>query len=560
MQLEPSFPPGTEVAGKYVVERRLGAGGMGVVLAVRHKELGERYALKLMLPAASASEPARERFAREAKAAARLKSEHVARAIDFGFLSDGGAPFMVLELLEGQNLAERLSERGPLEPREIARLMLDACDALREAHAEGIVHRDLKPANLFCTPRRDGTSVLKVLDFGIAKTLSQDSAALTKTATTMGSPFYMSPEQMRSAKSADARSDVWSLGVTMFELATGHLPFVGETVTEVAILVIEAAVPSPTIYVPDLPPAFVQIILRCLQKDPARRYADVEDLAEELAAFVGETWTRTSPKRVVSIVPSGASTDPSAAFARTESPDVAAPPTVAAEPLVTSPSLSPPPRRRSAALLAAGVVGVGVVATAIYVLPSSPTQVRVGGGFELSDVATNAPTPAETAVTSSVAYVSSSAAPTAPLPTRTRDDLMRALGGDKGRLEQCYQRASVATRTKTNELEFVLTIAPDGSLATNPTIKGAHFEQIDRDCFVAALRRVSFPPGSAQDVLEDKIVVGRKPSVGGASVGGVGAGEFVQRPIEQTDNIGPRPKGGYGLPRTPKDPRAAAGE
>jgi serine/threonine protein kinase len=560
MQLEPSFPPGTEIAGKYVVERRLGAGGMGVVLAVRHKELGERYALKLMLPAASASDPARERFAREAKAAARLKSEHVARAIDFGFLSDGGAPFMVLELLEGQNLAERLSERGPLEPREIARLMLDACDALREAHAEGIVHRDLKPANLFCTPRRDGTTVLKVLDFGIAKTLAQDSAALTKTATTMGSPFYMSPEQMRSAKSADARSDVWSLGVTMFELATGHLPFVGETVTEVAILVIEAAVPSPTIYVPDLPPPFVQIVLRCLQKDPARRHADVEDLAEELAAFVGETWTRTSPKRVVSIVPGGASTDPSVAFAKTESPEVAPPPTVAAEPLVTSPSLSPPPRRRSAALLAAGVVGVGVVATGGYLLASSPTQVRVGGGVEVSDVVTNAPTLAETAVTASVAYVSSSA-PTTPLPTRTRDDLMRALGGAKGSLEQCYQRASVVTRTKTNELEFVLKIAPNGSLATNPTIKGDDFEQIDLDCFVAALRRVSFPPGTAQDELDDKIVVGRKPSAGGASIGGVGAGDFVvQRPLEETSNVGPRPKGEYGLPLQTKKPRAPAGD
>lgn len=556
MQLEPSFPPGTEIAGKYVVERRLGAGGMGVVLAVRHKELGERYALKLMLPAASASDPARERFAREAKAAARLKSEHVARALDFGFLTDGGAPYMVLELLEGQNLGERLSERGPLEPRDIARLMLDACDALREAHAEGIVHRDLKPANLFCTPRRDGTTVLKVLDFGIAKTLAQDSAALTKTATTMGSPFYMSPEQMRSAKSADARSDVWSLGVTMFELATGHLPFVGETVTEVAILVIEAAVPSPTIYVPDLPPAFVQIILRCLQKDPARRYADVEDLAEELAAFVGETWARTSPKRVVSIVPSGASTDPSAAFARTESPDVSAPPTVAAEPLMTRTSLSPPPRRRSAALLAAGVVGVGVVATGGYLLASSPTQVRVGpGGVEVGEVVTSAPTLAVTAVTSGVAYVSSSAR-TPPLPTRTRDDLMRALGVAKGSLEQCYQRASAATRTKTNVLEFVLTITPDGVLATNPTIKGNDFEQTDHDCFIGALRRISFPPGTAQDVLDDKIVVGRKPSAGGANVGGVGAGDVR---VEQTDNIGPRPKGGYGLPKQTKTPGAAAG-
>jgi serine/threonine-protein kinase len=499
--MDPTFAPGTEIAGKYVVERKLGAGGMGVVLGVRHKELGERYALKLMLPAAAASEQARERFAREAKAAARLKSEHVARAIDFGFLEDGGAPFMVLELLEGQNLAERLVAEGPLDAREIARLMLHACDALREAHAEGVVHRDLKPSNLFCTSKRDGTTVLKVLDFGIAKTLAQDSAALTKTATTMGSPFYMSPEQMRSAKSADARSDLWSLGVTMFELATGHLPFVGETVTEVAILVIEAAVPSPATYVPDLPPAFVEIVLRCLRKDPAQRYADVEDLAEELAAFVGTTWKRTSPRRVVSIAPAGTS-DPSVAFAKTESPGGAPPQTIAAEPLVTSPAIAPPRRRWAVGRVAAGLVGVGVVATGGFLLASSSQTLRIGGGIEASDVVTTEPLAArDPAPTPTVALAASSTIVKAS--ARSVEALRSVLAAAQPRLQGCYDRASTRARAENRSAKFELSFGPTGALTKPPRLVGEGFEATDRDCFVGVLSSLTFPPGPEETLTQE---------------------------------------------------------
>ncbi len=285
MELREALEPGTVIAGKYRVVREIGKGGMGVVLAVSHVELGQGYALKLMLPSAAASGAARERFAREAKAAAKLESEHVARAIDFGFLDDDGPPFMVLELLEGENLAERLARVGPLDPEPLAELVLQACEALREAHREGIVHRDLKPANLFVTTRRDGRPLLKVLDFGIAKTLAPESGSLTKTAMTVGSPFYMSPEQMRSAKNVDARSDVWSLGVTMFELLTGELPFSGESVTEVAINVIEQGVPSPKKHRPDLPDEIVTIVRRCLQKHADNRYPSIDHLARALARF-----------------------------------------------------------------------------------------------------------------------------------------------------------------------------------------------------------------------------------------------------------------------------------
>ncbi len=314
MSEDPLLQPGSVIAGKYVVERKLGAGGMGVVLAVRHRDLGELYALKLMQPVAAQSAAARERFAREAKSAAKLKSDHVARAIDFGFLPDDGPPYMVLELLSGENMAERLARLGPLEPLTIAKLMLQACDALREAHSEGIVHRDLKPSNLFLTQRPNGSESLKVLDFGIAKTGAAEAGALTKTSTTMGSPFYMSPEQMRSAKSADPRSDIWSLGVTMFELATGRVPFFGESVTEVAIMVIECAVPRPSEHRPDLHAGFEQIVMRCLEKKPERRYAHIDELALALAAFVGVEWSVQQGARSTT----GGARPADPAFAQTE--------------------------------------------------------------------------------------------------------------------------------------------------------------------------------------------------------------------------------------------------
>ncbi|MFO0555679.1 MAG: protein kinase [Polyangiaceae bacterium] len=275
------FPPGLELTDKYVVERVLGAGGMGVVLAVKHRELGSLFAMKLMLPEVGLHADSRERFAREAKAAAQLKSENVARVFDYGFLPDD-SPYMVLELLEGQNLAERLAASGPLPAPLIAEYMLAACDALAEAHALGIVHRDLKPSNMFVT-----NQLVKVLDFGIAKTEGALDD-LTKTATAMGSPHYMSPEQMRSTKNVDKRSDIWSLGATMFELRTGRVPFPGDSATEVAFAVMENPVPDLSELAPETPAEFARIVSRCLCKLPQDRYPDIPTLARDLAAVAGE--------------------------------------------------------------------------------------------------------------------------------------------------------------------------------------------------------------------------------------------------------------------------------
>src|SRR5580704_14011169 len=206
---------GDVLAGKYKVERLLGAGGMGVVVAARHLQLDQLVALKFVLPKALEDKSMTERFLREAKAAVRLKSEHVAKVLDVGTL-DSGAPYIVMEYLEGTNLAEVIAIQAPLAADVACDYLIQACEALSEAHTLGIVHRDLKPQNLFLTKGVGGAPLVKVLDFGISKIKQPEGAHnLTQTATVIGSPLYMAPEQMRSARNADQRSDIWALGVVL---------------------------------------------------------------------------------------------------------------------------------------------------------------------------------------------------------------------------------------------------------------------------------------------------------------------------------------------------------
>src|ERR1700733_7006308 len=198
---------------------------MGIVVAARHVQLDEKVALKFLRPEALADADAVERFAREARAAVKIKSEHVARVIDVGTLPNG-APYMVMEHLDGEDMAAWIKERGALPVEQALDFVLQACVAVADAHALGIVHRDLKPANLFCIRRSDGQLSIKVLDFGISKlterTTTAQRMAFTKTTASMGSPLYMSPEQMRSSKDVDAQTDIWALAVILFELMTGR--------------------------------------------------------------------------------------------------------------------------------------------------------------------------------------------------------------------------------------------------------------------------------------------------------------------------------------------------
>ena len=276
---------GDVLADKYEVTRILGTGGMGVVVAARHRELDKLVALKFMHEELSSSTQAVERFLREARAAARLQNEHVGRVLDVGRLP-GGIPYIVMEYLEGKDLLQVLEERGPLPVSEVVELVLQACEGMAEAHTQGIVHRDLKPQNLFLTTRPDGRRLVKVLDFGISK--SQFAKGPTSTAQSMGSPAYMAPEQVKSARSVDARADIWSLGVILYQLLSNRLPFDGDNVHEVMFKVLsEAPVPLASVR-SDLPPRVLAAVERCLDKERERRFASVAELAQELVPFAPE--------------------------------------------------------------------------------------------------------------------------------------------------------------------------------------------------------------------------------------------------------------------------------
>jgi serine/threonine-protein kinase len=250
-------------------------------------QLNQRVAIKLLLDGASAEVV--ERFQREARAAVRLKCQHVARVIDVGELPTG-APYMVMEYLDGNDLSQIVRGSGALSVHDAVLYLLHACEAIGEAHSIGIIHRDLKPANLFLTRAADGSSTVKVLDFGISKTAESEGAegegmSLTKTTAVLGSPLYMSPEQMKSAKSADARSDVWSLGAILYELLTGGVPFNAMTFTELVLMVNMETPRSIATIRNDVPPELEAAVLKCLQKKPEDRFANVAELAFALAPF-----------------------------------------------------------------------------------------------------------------------------------------------------------------------------------------------------------------------------------------------------------------------------------
>ncbi len=277
-----SVAVGDVLAGKYRVEKILGMGGMGIVVAAMHLDLREMRAIKLIRPDAR-NDQSIERFLREARAVVRLRSEHVAEVYDVGRL-ESGAPYIVMELLEGQDLSAILKARGPLPVDEAVLYVTQACHALAEAHAAGIVHRDLKPGNLFRTHRADGSVCIKVLDFGISKNtkMEQFDPEMTGAKDIVGSPMYMSPEQMRSARKVDPRADVWALGAILYKLLTGRPPFHAPTVPEIFALTLGKQVRPPSALRPEIPNELERIILCCLDKTLHHRYATAAELGAEL--------------------------------------------------------------------------------------------------------------------------------------------------------------------------------------------------------------------------------------------------------------------------------------
>ncbi len=262
---------------------------MGTVVEAVHLQLAQRVAIKFLLPNLCSQRDAVTRFLREARATVQIESEHVARVTDVGTTEDG-VPFLVMEYLEGLDLSQLLQREKRLPVTQTVSLVVQACDPIAEAHSLGIIHRDLKPSNLFLTTRRDGTRILKVLDFGISKAVTEMSssgalATRTATATVMGSPHYMSPEQVRSSKNVDPRADIWSLGVILHELLAGEPPFKGESLPGVLASIVADPPALLRRARPDVPPGLEAIVTRCLQKDRSLRYASIPDLARALAAF-----------------------------------------------------------------------------------------------------------------------------------------------------------------------------------------------------------------------------------------------------------------------------------
>jgi serine/threonine-protein kinase len=409
---------GDVLAGKYRIDRVLGVGGMGVVFAAKHLELGSRVALKFLL---AETEPRHvERLLREARAVSKLTNEHTVRVFDVG-RSPEGAPYIVMELLKGRTLSEILRSGPPLPIRAAVGYVLQACESVAEAHAHGIVHRDLKPDNLFLT-ERSGQPVIKVLDFGVAKHRADGtSQSITSPEAVIGSPPYMSPEQLKSSRLVDVRSDLWSLGVTLYELLTGVRPFDGASAVETCSNILNRSPRAPRSLRSEIPGALDSALLRCLERDPARRYQTVAELARclELASGTAD---------------SGASGRVSAALSARPLPDSESIP--ASSPIAhavtrldsletrrgltrtVAPSSAPPLGKRPRRTVSRLLTTLGIVASACVVLVIAVLRPRFhrAEARPAQAVSTSEPTPSVSPSVPSSGTVSETAALAIPVP------------------------------------------------------------------------------------------------------------------------------------------------
>ena len=391
-----ALAPGDIVAGKYQIERILGEGGMGMVFAATHLQLREPVALKFMNAAAVANPEASARFVREARAAARLRGEHVCRVLDLGE-TDEGDRYIVIEYLDGSDLSEVLGARGTLTVAEAVDYILQACEAMAEAHGAGIIHRDLKPANLFLTTGTDGAPCIKVVDFGISKLVNPETNAqvVTTTRSLMGSPLYMAPEQLVSAKDVDQRADIWALGTVLFQLISGRTPFQAESLPEVVAQVLHNEPPKLSTLAPrDVPAATKKldaVIARCLAKSKDDRYGSVAELAADLAEVVPEA----SHLAMRSAAVLGASRHSMAL------------------PVATTSSK----KKWVVPLILASVLAIAVIVTAVFV---------IGGGGDKSESEASKPTPSQPQATPAA----SKTTPSQEAPGDTKSAPTKPIVGD----------------------------------------------------------------------------------------------------------------------------------
>lgn len=412
-----SLPSNSLVAGKYELVRRIGQGGMGSVWEGKHCSLGTRVAIKFIDREHADNQEARARFDREARAAAAIQSKHAIQIFDHG-ITDDGKPFIVMEMLEGESLEDRLKRSPQLPLKEVATILQQVCRAVQKAHEAGIVHRDLKPDNIFlCRSPEDDHETAKVLDFGIAKMQEAGNPGLssgTKTGAVIGTPFFMSPEQARGLRGIDHRTDIWSLGVIAYRAAVGKLPFDGESVGDLLVKICTAPLPRPSQFQPSLPANFDSWFSRALSREPGDRFSSAFELSDALLEIAGlparSGRGHTPPPRPASI--------PDASTRVSDGGISAAPFT--ATPAMTSEL----PARKSAAPLILGLVGVAalVAGGALLVTRKHVVPAKVEAAALISSPS-SAPAPSPVTPPGDDTTITPLAAAASPAPTPTPEPI-----------------------------------------------------------------------------------------------------------------------------------------
>lgn len=401
------FIIGEEIAGRYAIERAIAEGGMGLVFAARHADLDELVAIKFLKPEFARQPEIIGRFAREAKACTKIKSEYVAKVLDVGVNPTRG-PYIVMEYLEGEDLSELLARDGKLPPERAVELILQCCEALAQAHALGIIHRDIKPENLFVVKNESAVPTLKVLDFGVSKTaltgkIFGNELSVAKTQSLLGTPLYMSPEQLRGKIDIDPDSEVWAVGAVLYELVTGEAPFTGNTVTEVCASVLETIPRPPIERAPQVMPELQAVIMKCLEKTPTNRYKTIAELAVALQPF-GPKRSRMAVERAIEAAKAAGQVASTLTSVPSMAPPSAPSSTKTPFPLANTlggagaPSFAPAQQNRTKQFLIGGAVvlllGVAGISFAMRgSTPSTPPPAAAAAVPTATEAPTNTPAP-----------------------------------------------------------------------------------------------------------------------------------------------------------------------
>jgi serine/threonine protein kinase len=440
---------GSVVNGKYRIDSILGRGAMGIVAECQHVELRERVALKFLLTTRNvAREDLGVRFLREAQVSAKLRNEHIARVVDVGVWLES-VPYMVMEYLEGHDLRATMRRHGRLPPAIAIDYAIQICEGVAEAHSLGIVHRDLKPSNLFVTSRADGSDLVKILDFGISKWSLPDSdlGEGTETGIILGSPKYMSPEQIFASSKVDARADIWSLGAIAYEMLTGRPPFDMPTFAQTcAELSTDRLPPSICAQVPEVPPALESAIFRCFERSVEKRTQNVAELAGALLEAAGSPFSGVVRARIDATLASrtgrdGAAKDSASRIAINSFEAFAPVGLVVASgstsqrslPMTTDSSsrrLTEAERPKRGRWVALAVGGIGLVGAAFAALSLSPSATPMVSAPSATVRADAPPRPSSVAPAEAVSAEAPASADPAPEPSpevrpRSRPPLVR---------------------------------------------------------------------------------------------------------------------------------------